>query len=90
MPQMDLFGRFAGQVRLIALITPFATQGRDATIEDEVTYTRELRPMVVELDSVMALIGRFQTRGKWVIMDLSQGAVAPEFVPCDEDDVDVL
>nr|GAT46989.1 predicted protein [Mycena chlorophos] len=89
MPSEEVFGRFAGQIRLIAAITPFATNGQDAT-KGIVTYTRELTRMVVEADYVTALVGRFETRKKWVIVDRTRGLVNPEFVPREEDDVDRL
>ncbi|KAJ7190321.1 hypothetical protein GGX14DRAFT_382301, partial [Mycena pura] len=80
LPSDDSLRAYSGQLRLLAVITPCSTVGRDAT-QNIVSYTQTNRQIVVDLAGVMAAVGRFQSRGKWFIVDRTGGFVKPEFIP---------
>jgi hypothetical protein len=68
---------------LLALITPAATDGQDATVA--VThFSRFAAPVITDVRSIKAAIGRVQSRKKWGIIDrtpnLAQAVFAPEAV----------
>ncbi|KAJ7085226.1 hypothetical protein B0H15DRAFT_756108, partial [Mycena belliarum] len=63
-----LWGRLAGQVRLFAVITPCRTGGRDAA-RDIVAHAQSGAQIVADIQSVMAVVGRIQTRDKWYLID---------------------
>ncbi|KAF8121487.1 hypothetical protein K438DRAFT_1653858 [Mycena galopus ATCC 62051] len=83
LPENPLFRAFSGQTRLLAVLVPCSTAGRDAT-KEILSYTQTNTKIVTDLQSVSAVIGRMQTRGKWVIIDRTGGLVKPEFVPAVE------
>ncbi|KAF7372933.1 hypothetical protein MSAN_00500000 [Mycena sanguinolenta] len=83
LPDNELFGAFAGKTRLLAVLIPCSTAGRDAT-KEILSYTQTNSKIVADLQSVSAVIGRMQTRGKWVIIDRTAGLIKPEFVPSAE------
>ena len=69
----------SGTERLLAVITPCATAGKDAT--KEVTYyTATTTPIVTDLQTIIASVGRVHSRGEWLIVDRSGGLLHPEFV----------
>ncbi|KAJ7721397.1 hypothetical protein B0H16DRAFT_1335362, partial [Mycena metata] len=78
---------FAGQVRLLADITPYRTGSRDAALEI-VAHHQPTAPVIVDIQSVTAVVGRLQTRGTWHLLDRTGGMVRPEFVPSDELEVE--
>lgn len=71
------------------MITPYRTGGKDAAL-DIVSHRQAMAPVVLDLQTVMAVVGRLQSRGKWFLIDRTGGMVRPEFVPSDvvEEDVD--
>ncbi|KAJ7131576.1 hypothetical protein C8R43DRAFT_860491, partial [Mycena crocata] len=77
-PSGQVWGAFSGQKRLLAVITPCSTGGKDAT-QQILSYTQTGRTMVTDLQAISAVIGRFETRGKWVIIDRTGGLIKPEF-----------
>ncbi|KAJ7688114.1 hypothetical protein B0H17DRAFT_1135769 [Mycena rosella] len=83
LPTGNLWGAFSGQIRLLAVLTPCSTSGKDAT-QEMVTYTQTNSQIVTDLQSVSAVIGQIKTRGKWVIIDRTGGLIKPEFVPVAE------
>ncbi|KAJ6516973.1 hypothetical protein DFH09DRAFT_940656, partial [Mycena vulgaris] len=83
LPTGKLWGAFSGQTRLLAVLTPCSTTGRDAT-QEIVSYIQTNTQLVTDLQSVSAVVGRIQTRGKWVIVDRTGGLIKLEFVPAAE------
>jgi hypothetical protein len=53
--------------------------GKDAA-KEFTSYTQMTRPIVTDLATIVAVVGRVETRGKWVIVDRSGGLLHPEFV----------
>lgn len=80
LPDESLWGEFSGEIRLLAVITPCATAGKDAT-QEIVAYNRMDAVIVTDIQTVSALAGRIHSRGKWTIVDRSAGSIKPEFVP---------
>lgn len=69
----------AGATRLLAVLTPCSTSGKDAA-KEFTSYTQMTRPIVTDLATIVAVVGRVETRDKWVIVDRSGGLLHPEFV----------
>ncbi|KAJ7700165.1 hypothetical protein B0H14DRAFT_2417421, partial [Mycena olivaceomarginata] len=72
LPANSIFRVFSGQTRLLAVITPCSTAGRDAA-KQLVSYTQTNNTIVTDLQAVSAGIGRMATRNKWVIVDRPVG-----------------
>ncbi|KAJ7785413.1 hypothetical protein B0H14DRAFT_2400618, partial [Mycena olivaceomarginata] len=85
LPANSIFRVFSGQTRLLAVITPCTTAGRDAA-KQLVSYTQTNNTIVTDLQAVSAGIGRMAMRNKWVIVDRTGGYVRPEFVETEEAD----
>lgn len=79
LPKDAMWGGFSGQPRLLAVITPCSTAGKDAT-QEIVSYDRIAATIVTDIQTVSVVVGRIKTRGKWTIVDRSAGLVKPEFV----------
>jgi len=77
------WGKFSGKVRLLAVITPYRTGGQDAAL-DIVRHFQATTPIVADIQSIMAVVGRVETRGKWYLVDRSGAMMRPEFIPSDE------
>ncbi|KAJ7508160.1 hypothetical protein B0H11DRAFT_1704741, partial [Mycena galericulata] len=75
-----VWGRLAGATRLLAVIIPYQTGGKDAAV-DIVSHTKPTAPIVADIQSVMAVVGRLQVQGRWYLIDRTGGMVRPEFVP---------
>lgn len=54
LPVDPVFGAFSGQTRLLAVLTPSSTAGKDAT-EDIVSYTQTNERIVTDLQSTPPL-----------------------------------
>ncbi|KAJ6564123.1 hypothetical protein B0H19DRAFT_878540, partial [Mycena capillaripes] len=69
LPSNKRFGSIAGQTRLLAVVTPCNnTRGKDAS--KEITRYRTMETaLVMDLQSIVAVVGRVETRGSWVIVD---------------------
>ncbi|KAF8171399.1 hypothetical protein K438DRAFT_1613118, partial [Mycena galopus ATCC 62051] len=80
LPNNKVFGAFSEQTRLLAVLTPCSTAGKDAAHEI-VSHTQTNHRIIADLQSVSAVIGRMATRGKWVIIDRTGGLIKPEFAP---------
>ncbi|KAJ7436328.1 hypothetical protein FB451DRAFT_1061778 [Mycena latifolia] len=83
LPKDHIFGGFSGKTRLLAVITPCSTAGKDAT-KEIVAYNRIAAMIVTDVQTVSAVVGRIRTREQWTIVDRSGGLVKPEFVPSAE------
>ncbi|KAJ7029534.1 hypothetical protein C8F04DRAFT_962737 [Mycena alexandri] len=73
-----IWSNLAGKTRLLAVITPCATEGKDAA-RTVTFYTRMTQSIVTDLRTVVAVIGRAETRGEWGIIDRSGGLLHPTF-----------
>lgn len=89
LPKGKVWGDFADQPRLLAVITPCVTDGKDAT-QEIVSYYRTTQPIITDIQTISAVVGRIKTRGKWTITDRSGGLIKPEFVASQELDSDGL
>lgn len=79
-----MWGKSGGAVRILAVITPHR-KGKDAAIEI-VACEKPTTPIVVDIQSVMAVVGRIGTRGKFFLVDRMGGMVRPEFIPPELDE----
>ncbi|KAJ7205403.1 hypothetical protein GGX14DRAFT_367909 [Mycena pura] len=71
---------FSGQTRLLALITPCSKSGGDAS--QEILCYKEMRhSLILDLQSVVAVVGRLKRGDRWYIVDRTGGLIKPEFVP---------
>ena len=58
-----VFGEFSGKPHLFAHITPCKTDGKDAT-EELTFYHTETAPIITDLGTICAVVGRVQTAGQ--------------------------
>ncbi|KAJ6457509.1 hypothetical protein C8R47DRAFT_995638, partial [Mycena vitilis] len=79
LPKDKLWGSMSGGTRLLAVITPCSTSGKDAATE-YTSYTQTTQTIVTDLQTVVAVVGRFRTRGEWAIIDRTGGHLHPQFV----------
>jgi hypothetical protein len=93
LPDDPAFGVFRGKLRLLAHITPCKTDGKDAT--QELTFYRtETAPIITDLATIQAVIGRVPTRGgpstqrHWGIIDRSGALAKTNFHDEEEDTSD--
>ena len=70
---------FQGQTKLLAVITPCTTGGKDATKERTV-YDHTTTDIVTDLRAVECVVGRVYSRGKWAIIDRSGDFQRTEFI----------
>jgi len=81
-----IWKEFRGKKMVLALVTPCKTEGRDASLE-LVSYTTTLAPIVMDLLSIKAVVGRILTRNAWWIIDRSPELASAMFeVAEDEED----
>lgn len=81
LPKKTILRTLSGKKRLLAVITPCkSTHGKDASTEIT-TYRGMGSVIVVDLQCVVAVVGRVETRGSWKIVDRTGGLIRPEFVP---------
>ena len=83
LPDEDFFGALKGLTRLLALITPCNTNGKDATAT-VTTYSQMTAATITDLQSIEAVVGRVATRNTWGIVDRTDGLAHTIFV--DEND----
>ena len=79
LPDDPLWGNFKNSTRLLAVITPCVTQGKDAT-EELVFYSKTTTQIVTDLQTISGVVGRAKKRGMWGIIDRSNSMVHPVFV----------
>ncbi|KAF7291084.1 hypothetical protein MKEN_01490300 [Mycena kentingensis (nom. inval.)] len=84
-PDDAKFGVFSGTTRLLAVIQPCNTAGRDAAT-GVVAYTRLQASLVVDLNAISAVVGRIRRGERWYIVDRTDGTIKPELVPQAEPD----
>ncbi|KAF7374016.1 hypothetical protein MSAN_00282000 [Mycena sanguinolenta] len=78
LPKDDFWSEMSGRTRLLAVITPCTTFGKDAS-KERACCTQTTSPIVVDLRTIVAGVGRIQTRRQWYIVDRSQGLLHPTF-----------
>jgi hypothetical protein len=79
-PDTKFWGILRGKTRLLAVITPCITNGRDAT-KCVTTYTDITTQIVTDLQAVECVVGRVKTRNRWGIVDRSSDSSRTEFIP---------
>ena len=87
LPDDPLWASFKNRTRLLALITPCVTEGKDAT-EDIVYYSRTTTQVVTDLQTISSVVGRAKKGGKWGIIDRSNSLIHPVFVEEGDDNDD--
>ncbi|KAF9230875.1 hypothetical protein BU15DRAFT_56778 [Melanogaster broomeanus] len=80
LPNNHFWRDLAGRTIIIVLVTPCQTNGTDAT-QGFTSYNRKLATIATDLRNVKAVVGRFKTRGEWVIIDRSGAYAQPLFDP---------
>jgi hypothetical protein len=79
----DIWGSLKGGTQILALITPWKTEGEDAALV--VThYERELAPIITDIRNICGVVGRVLSRGKWGIVDRNAGLARGTFVTDEE------
>ncbi|KAJ7233571.1 hypothetical protein B0H12DRAFT_1028432, partial [Mycena haematopus] len=78
LPKDEFWSEMSDQIRLLAVITPCTTFGKDAS-KQLTPCTQTTRPIVTDLRTIVAVVGRIETRRKWFIVDRSQGLLHPTF-----------
>jgi len=87
LPVDTFWGSFSGTTRLLAMLTPCKTLGKDAANE-KTSYTHMTKPIIIDLRTIVAVVGRVETRGRWAIIDRTGGLVKPTFLEDEEDEMD--
>ncbi|KAJ7027107.1 hypothetical protein C8F04DRAFT_965593, partial [Mycena alexandri] len=88
LPKDKTLGIVSGKRRLLAVIHPCKnTRGKDAALE-HTNYTELANVLVTDLQSVVAVVGRLKTRGRWSIVDRTGGLIHPQFVHVPDEDAD--
>jgi hypothetical protein len=65
--------------QLLAVITPWRTNGEDAAVET-VFFKHTLAPIVTDLRNIRGVVGRVESRGQWGIIDRNTaGLIHPTF-----------
>lgn len=78
LPTKAFFACFSGRTVALALVTPWNTDGKDATKEN--VYMSERRASIImDVQSLQAVIGLIQTRGRWGIIDRSGESITATF-----------
>ncbi|KAJ7667305.1 hypothetical protein B0H17DRAFT_950463 [Mycena rosella] len=83
LPEDPFWAYMSDTTCLLAVITPCLTLGTDTT-KEVALYTLMSAPIVTDLATIVAVIGRVQSRGDWLIIDRSGGLLHPEFVAGEE------
>lgn len=79
LPDTNFWGsELRGTTRLLALITPCVTGGKDAGLELTL-YHRTTTAIITDLRVISAVVGRVETCGKWGIIDRSGEDIQAEF-----------
>ncbi|KAE9407425.1 hypothetical protein BT96DRAFT_809662 [Gymnopus androsaceus JB14] len=79
LPNDPIWGEMRNTTRLLAVLTPCVTKGRDAT-EGVVVYNKMNASIVTDLQTISAVIGRIASQKKWGIVDRSNGLADTVFV----------
>ncbi|KAJ7028857.1 hypothetical protein C8F04DRAFT_883391, partial [Mycena alexandri] len=86
LPRTAVFDSLAGKRHLLAVITPCKnTKGKDASLEIT-NHNGFTSLLVTDLQSVVAVVGRIQTRGRWALVDRTGGLIRPQFIEADAEE----
>ncbi|EAU84542.2 hypothetical protein CC1G_00061 [Coprinopsis cinerea okayama7 len=88
LPNHRLFGNHAGKTHLLAVVTPCQTQSTDARLEPT-GYDQLLAPVVIDVRSITAAVGRQRRGNTWWIIDQFDAAL-PTFDELNVKNGDVL
>ncbi|KAF8833391.1 hypothetical protein BDN67DRAFT_917119, partial [Paxillus ammoniavirescens] len=77
-PTDDFFAKLGGETIILALITPWDMDGKDATKEN-VYMTSRKASIVTDIHSLKAVVGLVETRKRWGVLDRVLGVVTPSF-----------
>lgn len=78
LPTNPFFANLSAQIIVLALVTPWDTNGKDASKEDVYMTTRKAS-FITDIRSLQSVIGIVETRNKWGIIDRSGESVVAEF-----------
>lgn len=79
-PDLHFWGDLRGKTRLLAVITPGVTNGKDAT--HQLTFYNDTTTQIVtDLQAIQCVVGRVLTRNWWGIIDRSGESSRTEFIP---------
>lgn len=85
LPVHACFEQYGGKTHLLAVVTPCQTHGKDAQ-KEVVRYSLPLlKPVVIDVRAIKALVGRVESRGSWGIIDQFDACALPKFVAKDEE-----
>lgn len=88
LPETPFWGTLGG-IHLLAVITPCKTEGLDA-IKTVTKYHSTTTVIVTDIQTVVSVVGRAFTRGRWGMIDRGTGLAKPVFasdaLPADTDD----
>jgi hypothetical protein len=79
-PDSRFWGDLRGKTRLLAVITPCVTYGKDATNQLTI-YNDTTTQIVTDLQAIECVVGRVLTRNGWGIIDRSGDFSRTEFIP---------
>jgi hypothetical protein len=74
----NIWGDLRGKTHLLAVITPWRTDGQDAALET-VFFKHTLATIVTDLRNVCAVVSRVVIRGEWGIIDRNIGIAHATF-----------
>lgn len=77
-----LWGRLQNSTQLLVVITPFKTDGQDASL-DLTHYKSTTASIVTDIRNIKRLIGRCFTRGRWGLIDRTIGSAQGTFAATD-------
>ncbi|KAH7918189.1 hypothetical protein BV22DRAFT_1134784 [Leucogyrophana mollusca] len=89
LPTNPFFNNLSGQLQILTLITPWNTEGADAT-KKPAFHRSKYVPIIMDLRNVKAIVGLVKTRGRWGIIDRGTGVAATVFIEdedMEEDDI---
>jgi hypothetical protein len=73
-----IWGAQRGTTHLLAVITPWRTEGEDAS-QEVVTFKRTLAQIVTDLRNIRGVVGRIESRGTWGVVDRNVNLVRATF-----------
>jgi hypothetical protein len=78
LPPDEIFKSLKGKTLVLALITPWDTEGKSAA-EENVFMTSQKAKIVTDVRSIQAVVGLVETRNRWGIIDQAYGMVETQF-----------
>ena len=78
LPKDKFFKTLSGKLLVLALITPWDTEGKSGA-EDNVYMTSRKASVVTDVRSLRAVVGLVETRKRWGIIDRAPETVQVQF-----------